>query len=73
MGERSEGYSVRTDRYHFFWYADSGAMHLYDVTLDPRGDVDLSEDRPDLVEQFMQEIAGWKETVGMTEQINIYE
>ena len=48
-------------------------MHLYDVTLDPRGEMDLSEERPDLVEQFMREIAGWKESVGMTGQINIYE
>ena len=73
MGDRSEGYSVRTGQYHFYWYADSGDMRLYDISLDPRGDVDLSEERPDLVRQFMQEIAGWKESIGMTEQINIYE
>lgn len=73
MGDRSEGYSARTNRWHFFWYADTGDMRLYDVTLDPRGDVDLSADHPEVVEELMRAIAGWKESVGMTGQINIYE
>ena len=73
MGERSEGYSVRTQDWHFFWYADSGETRLYDMRIDPRGDVDLSADNPELVEQFKQAIAGWKESIGMREQIDIYE
>ena len=53
--------------------AESGEMRLYDVMLDPRGDVDLSADNPELVEEMMQLIAGWKESVGMTERIDIHE
>ena len=73
MGTPAEGYSVRTHRWHFFWYADTGEMLLYDVTADPRGEKDLSEQRPDLVAQFKQKIADWKTTVGMKERIDIHE
>ena len=73
MGSPAEGYAVRTLRWHFHWYADTDEKLLYDVTVDPRGDRDLSAERPDLVARFMQSIADWKESVGMTERINIYE
>ena len=73
MGVPAEGYAVRTRQHHFFYYAETGEMRLYDVRLDPRGDVDLSEDNPELVDKMMQAIAGWKESVGMTERIDIHE
>ncbi len=73
MGAPAEGYAVRTHRHHFFWYAGTGEMRLYDMNLDPRGDVDLSADRPDLVVNFKTIIDGWKESVGMTELIDIHE
>ena len=73
MGRPAEGYAVRTKRHHFFWYADTGEMMLYDVSLDPRGEVNLSDDEPELVERMKQVIAGWKESVGMTERIDIHE
>ncbi len=73
MGDRAEGYSVRTGQWHFFWYADTGETRLYDVSLDPRGEIDLSKERPDLVRQFKRSIAGWKEEMGMTGRMDIYE
>ncbi|MDJ0940197.1 MAG: sulfatase-like hydrolase/transferase [Woeseiaceae bacterium] len=73
MGAAAEGYAVRTRSHHFFWYADTGETRLYDMTLDPRGDVDLSESKPELVNEFKQIIAGWKESVGMTERLDIHE
>lgn len=73
MGSPAEGYSVRTHRWHFFWYADTGEMLLYDVTSDPRGEIDLSQDRPELVAEFKMKIAHWKTTVGMRERIDIHE
>ncbi len=73
MGAPAEGYAVRTHRHHFFYYAGTGEMRLYDVQLDPRGDVDLSADNPELVDMMMQKIAAWKESVGMTERIDIHE
>ena len=73
MGDRAEGYSVRTHRWHFFWYADSEEIRLYDIRVDPRGETDLSGDQPELVERFKQSVADWKESIGMTEQIDIYE
>ena len=48
-------------------------MRLYDVKLDPRGDVDLSEDNPELVGEMMQALAGWKESIGMTGRIDVHE
>ena len=73
MGVPAEGYAVRTHTHHFFWYADSDETRLYDVLLDPRGKLDLSEDRPDLVERFKQVVADWKESVGMTTRLEIHE
>ncbi|MEO1034337.1 MAG: sulfatase-like hydrolase/transferase [Pseudomonadota bacterium] len=73
MGQQSEGYVVRTRRWHFFWYADTGEMRLYDVTSDPWGDTDQSEARPKLVAQFKQSIADWKKSIGMREPIAIHE
>ncbi len=73
MGAPAEGYAVRTRQHHFFYYAESGEMRLYDVGLDPRGDVDLSDDKPELVDKMMKAIANWKAMVGMTERIDIHE
>ena len=73
MGKPAEGYAVRTLRHHFYWYAESGDMRLYDISVDPRGEIDLSEQEPALVKQFLEKIAGWKESVGMSERIDIHE
>ena len=73
MGVRSEGYYVRTHRWHFFWYADSDEMRLYDVTVDPRGTRDVSPSRPGLVSHFKGRIEAWKQDIGMPEAIDIYE
>ena len=73
MGQPAEGYALRTRSHHYYWYADSGDQKLYDISLDPRGEVDLSDQEPELVEQFRQKIAGWKESIGMRERIEIHE
>jgi len=73
MGAPAEGYYVRTHRWHFLWYADSGEMRLYDLTVDPRGQQDLSAARPDLVGKFKRKIQAWKQEMGMVEAIPIYE
>ncbi|MDJ0751569.1 MAG: sulfatase-like hydrolase/transferase [Woeseiaceae bacterium] len=73
MGVPAEGYAVRTHTHHFFWYAETDETRLYDVSRDPRGKVDLSDDRPDLIEQLKQVVADWKESVGMTTRLEIHE
>lgn len=73
MGVPAEGYAVRTHSHHFFWYAGTDETRLYDVSRDPRGNVDLSGDRPELVEHFKQVVADWKASVGMTERLEIHE
>ncbi len=73
MGRPAEGYAVRTLQWHFFWYADTGEMLLYDVASDPRGEKDLSEQQPELVAQFKELIGDWKASVGMSERIDIHE
>ena len=73
MGSPAEGYAVRTLRWHFFRYAETDEMLLYDVTSDPRGENDLSAERPDLVAKFNQLITDWKSQVGMTQRIDIHE
>ena len=73
MGQRSEGYYVRTHRWHFLWYADTGEMILYDVTVDRKAERNLVDDYPDLVSGFLEEIEAWKQDIGMTNPVTIYE
>ena len=73
MGRRAEGYSVRTHQHHFFWYADTEEVELYDVVNDPRGELNLSEDLPELVLDFKKAVAEWRDSIGMTERVDIYE
>lgn len=72
MGVAAEGYYVRTHRWHFLWYADSGEMVLYDVTVDTRAERDLSEARPDLVARFKAMVQDWKQEMGMTGRVAIH-
>ena len=72
MGEQAEGYYVRTHRWHFIHYADTGETTLYDVTVDPRGKMDLSGEHPDLVVRFKSMIDDWKREMGMTRFITIH-
>lgn len=74
MGKRSEGWAVRTHRWHFWYYPVEGVMRLYDVVNDPRGTRDLSGQYPDLVDQFKLSISAYKREFGMPEgTLNVYE
>ena len=73
MGERTEGYYVRTQRWHFLWYADSEERILYDVTVDPGAEHNLVGEYPDLVAGFLDRIEDWKQSVGLTGPLAIYE
>ena len=73
MGGRAEGYALRTHQWHFYWYRDSDDMRLYDVLNDPRGSIDLSKTRPDLVKDFTERILAWRQEKGMSGYLTIYE
>ena len=71
MGERAEGYYVRTRRWHFMWYKDTGEMALYDVTVDPKSEVNVIDANRHLIEEFTQRIEAWKKKIGLTEPIAV--
>ncbi|MEM8684340.1 MAG: sulfatase-like hydrolase/transferase [Pseudomonadota bacterium] len=74
MGKRSEGWSVRTPEWHFWYYPNEDSMRLYDVVNDPRGEHDLSAEHPELVERFKLSISAYKRDFGMPEDtLNVYE
>ncbi len=73
MGERAEGYSVRTRRWQFLWYADTDEKVLYDITVDRLAERNLAADYPELVAEFQTVIEDWKTDMGMSEAITIYE
>ena len=73
MGERAEGYSVRTHRWQFLWYADTDEKVLYDITVDRFAENNLADEYPELVAEFRAVIADWKVEFGMPEAIPIYE
>lgn len=73
MGAPAEGYAVRTPDWHFLWYADTDEMRLYNVRKDPRGMVNLAGKQRKRVQQMQQQIADWKQQVGLTGRLEIHE
>lgn len=71
MGQRAEGYYVRTQRWHFLWYKDNGLMELYDMTVDEKSEQNLIDKFPHLVEGFQEKIELWKKSIGMTKPIPV--
>ena len=71
MGERAEGYYVRTRRWHFMWYKDTDEMALYDMTADPKSENNVLDANEHLIEGFIQRIEAWKKKIGLTEPIAV--
>jgi arylsulfatase A-like enzyme len=71
MGQRAEGYYVRTERWFFRWYKDNGTMELFDMQSDPRSENDVLDQFPHLIEPFKLQIEAWKNKVGMVEPIPV--
>ena len=65
MGAPTEGYYVRTDRWHFLWYRDSDEYALFDVRRDPESNHDLAADFPHLVTRFKARIDRWRDEMGI--------
>ena len=73
MGARAEGFYIRTARWHFLWYRDSGEMALYDMRADPRSERDVAGDNPDLVAGFKRRIEDWAANMGIEPGLAIHE
>ena len=73
MGQRAEGYYVRTHRWHYLWYADTGEEILYDVTVDRRAEHNHVDRYPELVADFRERIEDWKRDMGMASPVIIHE
>ena len=71
MGERAEGYYVRTRRWHFMWYRDTGEMALYDITVDPKSENNVIDANRHLIDGFTRRIEAWKKKIGLTEPIAV--
>ena len=71
MGQRAEGYYVRTERWFFRWYKDTGVMELFDIRVDPRSNHNVIEKFPHLIQGFKTQIETWKKSVGMDKPIPV--
>ena len=71
MGQRAEGYYVRTERWFFRWYKDIDKMELFDVRVDPTSENNVIEAFPHLIEGFVQMVDDWKTSVGMDTPIPV--
>ena len=71
MGQRAEGYYVRTERWFFRWYKDNGVMELFDVKADPKSEPTVLKEHEHLIVEFKARIEAWKERVGMDEPIPV--
>ena len=66
-----DSYYVRTRRWHFMWYKDSGEMALYDVIVDPKSENNVIDSNRHLVEVFINRIEAWKKKIGLDEPIAV--
>ena len=71
MGQRAEGYYVRTERWFFRWYKDIDLMELYDIRIDPKSENNVIADFPHLTKGFVEKIENWKKAVGMDKPIPV--
>ena len=72
MGTLAEGYYVRTRRWHFLWYRDTGEYELYDIQRDPGARHDLAAEFPHLVERFKRRIDEWRDEMGIQQRIALH-
>lgn len=63
---RDDRMACRTSEWKFFWRVDDDEFELYDLTADPREQADLSDERPDIVEQFTERLKAYRKQVEET-------
>lgn len=73
MGARAEGFYIRTARWHFLWYRDTGEMALYDMPADPRSERDVAAEHPELVAGFQRRIEEWAAGMGVEPGLVVHE
>ena len=73
MGARAEGFYIRTARWHFWWYRDTGETGLYDMPADPRSERNLAAERPELVARFQRRIEEWAASMGVEPGLVVHE
>ena len=73
MGQPAEGFYVRTPRWHFLRYRDSGERALYDMSVDPRSGRDVAAQHPELVARFTRRIEDWAASMGVTPGLRVHE
>ena len=59
MGKDIEGYWIRTDKWFFRWIKSDNETALYDMSVDPNNDHDLSSQHPEIISEFKQKIIDW--------------
>ena len=62
MGRSARAYWLRRGPWHFSWDLDTGVARLFDVNEEPRSELDLSEEHPELVTEFQKRIEEWRST-----------
>ena len=73
MGKPAEGFYIRTPRWHFLWYRDTGEMALYDMLVDPRSERNLAAENRQLVARFRQRIEEWAAAMGVEPGLRVHE
>jgi arylsulfatase A-like enzyme len=63
---RDDRMACRTSEWKFFWRVDEDEFELYDLTDDPAEQTDLSDERPEVVERFVDRLNAYRERVEET-------
>lgn len=60
MGQRLEGYWLRTPDWFFNWDSTNGVKSLYNMNTDPNNDINVASEQPELVKNFSARLEAWR-------------
>lgn len=60
MGKDIDGYWIRTRDWFMNWDAGSGKKMLFDMKNDPQNNLNLIEEKPEIVEKLSKKLEAWK-------------
>lgn len=73
MGAPAEGFYIRTPRWHFLWYRDTGETALFDLSADPRSARDVAAEHVELVARLRRKIEAWAAAMGVEPGLRVHE
>ena len=63
MGKPTEGYWIRNEEWFFKWNITENHIGLFDMKIDQNNDMNLANEKPEMVSKMRERIKEWKEEI----------